>query len=141
MKISYKSMSETFYLSNCSPQDRDFNAGIWNDLENMVRSWAITSGKLFVVTAGVLTQNKGKIGSNGITVPKQFYKVLYDSKKQKMIAFLIPNENTSKPLTYFVTTVDSLEKLTGIDFFPELSDSIESLLESSGDLSVWSFNK
>lgn len=142
MKLNLKAMSESFYLSNCSPQDRDFNAGIWNDLENKVRSWALASGRLYVVTAGVLTQNKGKIGSNGVTVPKYFYKVLYDPREQgKMVAFLLPNENSTKPLQQFVVSVDSLETLTDIDFFPGLPDSIENLLESRTDFSGWSFNK
>jgi endonuclease G len=141
MKLNKTAMSESFYLSNCSPQDRDFNAGIWNDLENLVRSWALTSGRLYVVTAGVLTSTKGKIGSNGVTVPKYYYKVIYDPRGQgKMIAFLLPNENSTKPLQQFVVSVDSLESLTGIDFFPGLPDSIESLLESQRDLYGWSFN-
>lgn len=137
MKLSYKSMSESFYLSNMSPQIKEFNDGIWNDLENKVRSWALVKGELYVVTAGVLTSNMGKIGPDGVTVPKYFYKVLYYPKKEKMIAFLIPNESINKPLRYFVVTVDSIEKLTGIDFFPELPDSLENRLESKIDISEW----
>jgi endonuclease G, mitochondrial len=53
----------------------------------------------------------------------------------------IPNEKSEKPLQNCVVTVDSLESLTGIDFFPELPDSIENHLESSINLSSWSFNK
>jgi endonuclease G len=37
MKLNLTSMSETFYLSNSSPQEKDFNAGIWNKLEELVR--------------------------------------------------------------------------------------------------------
>ena len=58
-----------------------------------------------------------------------------------MIAFLVPNEKSEKPLQTYVVTVDSLESLTGIDFFQELPDSIENQLESSKDVSPWSFNK
>jgi endonuclease G len=141
MKLNMKSMSEGFYLSNCSPQDRDFNAGIWNDLENKVRQWAITSGRLYVVTAGVLKQNKGKIGSNGVTVPKFFYKVIYDPIGQKMIAFLIPNENSQKPLQTYIVTVNYIERLTGIDFFSELPNSIEKHLEKIKDFDGWTFIK
>jgi endonuclease G len=142
MKLNLTSMTETFYLSNCSPQDRDFNAGIWNDLEERVRRWALSSGRIFVVTGGVLTSNKGKIGLDGVTLPKYFYKVIYDPKGQgKMIAFLIPNEKTTKPLQTYVVSVDYVESITGIDFFPELPDSIESRLESGKELSGWSFNK
>jgi endonuclease G len=141
MKLNYASMSESFLLSNCSPQDKDFNAGIWNDLENKVRQWALSTGRLYVITAGVLTQNKGKIGSNGVSIPKYFYKVIYDPRGQgNMIAFLLPNENSIKPLKDFVVSVDSLESLTGIDFFPALQDSIENRLENRKNLTGWSFS-
>ena len=133
-------MSECFLLSNMSPQDRDFNAGIWNELENKIRQWALAKGKLYVVTAGVLGSNKGKIGSDGVTVPKYFYKVLYDPRDQgKMIAFIIPNEKSTKPLQYYFVSVDNLEKITGIDFFPALPDSIENRLENKIDISGWFF--
>ena len=142
MKLNLTSMSESFYLSNMSPQEKDFNAGIWNTLEDQVRKWALTSGRIYVVTGGVLTSNKGKIGSNGVSIPKYFYKVIYDPREQgEMIAFIIPNENSEKALQNYVVTVDSLESLTGIDFFPGLPDSNEIHLESSLNLSSWSFNK
>jgi endonuclease G len=57
-----------------------------------------------------------------------------------MIAFLMPHENSNKPLYEFVVSVDSIEKLTGIDFFPELDDSIEDKLEASSSYKGWSFN-
>jgi endonuclease G len=86
----------------------------------------------------ILTQIQGTIGRNKVTVPKYYYKVIYDPKRQgKMIAFLMPNENSSKPLKDFVVTVDSLERMTGIDFFPELPDIIESALESQICSSEW----
>ena len=142
MKLNLTSMSESFYLSNMSPQEKDFNAGIWNTLEDRVRKWALTSGRIYVVTGGVLTSNKGKIGSNGVSIPKYFYKVIYDPRGQgEMIAFIIPNENSEKALQNYVVTVDSLESLTGIDFFPGLPDSNEIHLESSINLSSWTFNK
>lgn len=142
MKLNLTSMSESFYLSNMSPQKKDFNAGIWNTLEDRVRKWALTSERIYVVTGGVLTSNKGKIGSNGVSIPKYFYKVMYDPTGQgRMIAFLIPNEDSEKSLQNYIVTVDSLENLTGIDFFPELPDLNENHLESSLNLSSWSFNK
>jgi len=36
MKLNHTSITESFLLSNISPQDRDFNAGIWNTLEEQV---------------------------------------------------------------------------------------------------------
>ena len=57
-----------------------------------------------------------------------------------MIAFLVPNEASDKPLYDFVVSVDRIEKLTGVDFFPELEDKLESQLEKSSDYKSWSFN-
>jgi endonuclease G len=57
-----------------------------------------------------------------------------------MIAFLMPHENSSSPLYEFVVSVDSIEILTGIDFFPELDDDIENKLEASVSYKEWSFN-
>jgi endonuclease G len=63
-----------------------------------------------------------------------------NSGKTKMIGFLIPHQNSNKPLYEFVVSVDSIEKLTGIDFFPELEDTIENKLEASRSYKDWSFN-
>ena len=59
--------------------------------------------------------------------------------KSKMIAFLVPNEKSDKPLYEFVVSVDSIEKLTGIDFFPKLEDKVEDILERNTDYKDWSF--
>ena len=133
---------ETFLTSNISPQKHDFNSGIWNTLEQKVRYWASKYDGVYVVTGGVLKGDMKSIGDESVSVPNQFYKVLIDnnSGKTKMIAFLIPHENSSKPLYDFVVSVDEVEKLTGIDFFPELDDAIEYKLEASNSYKGWSFN-
>ena len=58
-----------------------------------------------------------------------------------MIGLILPNKKGEKTLQEYVVTVDSIEKLTGIDFFPQLNDSIETILESNVNLTLWSFNK
>lgn len=133
---------ETFLTSNISPQDRDFNSGIWNTLEQKTRYWASKYDGVFVVTGGILKGNMKTIGTEKVAVPNQFYKIILDSSrgKVKMIAFLMPNKNSKKPLYEFVVSVDSIENLTGIDFFPELDDTIENTLEANSDYKDWSFN-
>lgn len=132
---------ETFLTSNISPQEHQFNAGIWNALEQKVRYWARKYDGVFIVTGGVLTDGLETIGDEHVSVPNQFYKVLIDtnSGKTKMIAFLMPHKDSNKPLYKFVVSVDSIEKLTGIDFFPELDDAIENKLEASSNYKDWSF--
>lgn len=133
---------ETFLTSNISPQNHEFNSGIWNSLEKRTRYWANKYDGVFVVTGGVLKGEMQTIGDEEVSIPNQFYKVLIDnnSGKTKMIGFLIPHQNFNKPLYEFVVSVDSIEKLTGIDFFPELDDAIENKLEASSNYKNWSFN-
>jgi endonuclease G len=133
---------ETFLTSNISPQDHEFNSGIWNTLEQKVRYWANKYDGVFVVTGGVLKGNLETIGEERVAIPKQFYKIILDANSGniKMIAFLISHRNSKEPLYKFVVSVDSIEALTGIDFFPELEDSIEDSLEAKSNYKEWSFN-
>ncbi|MCR8666661.1 DNA/RNA non-specific endonuclease [Aestuariibaculum sp. M13] len=140
-RYSQSAHDETFLTSNISPQEHQFNAGIWNTLEQKVRYWANKYDGVFVVTGGVLEKGLKTIGNEHVAVPNQFYKVLIDmnSGQPKMIAFLMPHKDSNKPLYDFVVSVDSIEKLTGIDFFPELDDAIENKLEASSSYKDWSF--
>lgn len=141
-KYSKSAHDETFLTSNISPQEHDFNAGVWNTLEQKVRYWASKYDGVFVITGGILKGKMKTIGDEQVAVPNQFYKVLIDnnSGKTKMIAFLVPHENSNKPLYEFVVSVDDLEALTGIDFFPELEDNLENKLEASSSYKDWGFN-
>ncbi|MDV7187676.1 DNA/RNA non-specific endonuclease [Lutibacter sp. TH_r2] len=132
---------ETFLTSNVTPQKHDFNAGVWNRLEQKTRYWATKYKKLYVVTGGILTNNTKTIGTEKVTVPNQFYKIIldYHEPEIKAIAFLMPHKESNKPLYKFVTSIDEIENLTGIDFFPELEDALENKLEKSTNYSNWSF--
>ena len=133
---------ETFLTSNISPQNHSFNAGIWNRLEQKTRFWAEKYDKLYIVTGGILNNNLKTIGFEKVGVPNYFYKIIldYHTPKLKVIAFLIPHQNSEKGLCQFVTSVDEIERLTGIDFFPELPDELETELEKSDSYINWSFN-
>ena len=140
-KYSMESFNETFYTSNISPQKHDFNEGVWNRLEQKVRYWAAKYDGIYVVTGGVLNGNLQSIGYEDVTIPSYFYKVLldYHNGSYKMIAFLVPHEDSDRPLYEFVVSVDELEKMTGIDFFPKLNDTEEVVLEKNSDYKNWSF--
>ncbi|GAB1857501.1 DNA/RNA non-specific endonuclease [Flavobacteriaceae bacterium MHTCC 0001] len=132
---------ETFLTSNISPQNHEFNSGVWNRLEQKVRYWARKYDGVFVVTGGVLEDNLNTIGTEQVAVPNAFYKVLIDNNTghPKMIAFLVPHKDSNKPLYEFVVAVDEVEALTGIDFFPKLENAIENKLEASSSYIGWSF--
>jgi endonuclease G, mitochondrial len=138
-KESYKSFQETFFTSNISPQEHEFNSGVWNRLEDKIRYWSTAKEGLYVVTGGVLTDDLKTIGKEKVSVPNYFYKVLLSKNGTQMIGFLVPHENSNQPLYEFVVSVDEIEKMTGIDFYPNLSDEIENQLESKSDYKEWSF--
>lgn len=141
MAFSQTAMSESFYLSNMSPQEPSFNRGIWRSLESLVRDWAVAKGSLQVVTGGIFTSVKERIGRNRVSVPGSYYKILFDNNPSEptMIAFVLPNRKGSQPLSQYVTSVDRVERLTGIDFFTTLPDDLEHRLEANTDLSAWNF--
>src|ERR1051325_5507439 len=142
MNWSEQTMEESFYMSNMSPQVHEFNAGIWEKLEQRVRKWAEQKGEIMVVDGGVLTPGLKKIGDkNKVSVPDYFYKIVFSAQPQlSAVAFVIANRNwsgTGKSYLDFSVTVDSVEKMTGIDFFPALDDAIENKMESTNALSSW----
>ncbi|MCK3686388.1 DNA/RNA non-specific endonuclease [Maribellus sp. YY47] len=142
MKQSSTAMSETFFLSNMSPQVPGFNRGIWKNLEETVRKWSLEENGIWVVTGAIFKDNKGAIGKNKVTVPGYYYKVIYDyTGEEKMIALILPNSEREKQLSDYVVSVDLVEELTGVDFFPQLDDSTEEKLESHSDPGKWSFDR
>ena len=139
MKYNSLAMLESFYMSNMSPQNPSFNRGIWKRLESLVRGWG-EKFEIYVSTAGVLgSNNLGAIGKNRVTIPSEYYKVIYAPNKTIMIGFLLSNAKQSGSLSSYAVSVDKIESLTGIDFFSEIPDNIEEELESKVVLKNWDF--
>lgn len=139
---SADAMSCSFFYSNMSPQTPSFNRGIWKKLEEQVRDWAKLCDTIYVVTGPVLEDSLPTIGENKVSIPKYYYKVIleYKSNSTKAIGFILSNEKSSFPLSNFIVSVDSVEKMTGIDFFHQLPDSIESEIEKSACIACWEIN-
>lgn len=140
-RFSEQAYNETFYTSNISPQDSDFNAGIWNNLEIQVRQWAKKYGKLHVFVGGVLEPGLNEIGDEDVDVPNYFYKIIsrVDKGELMSISFLIPNKEQNKSLQNFCVPIDRIEQATGVDFFQNLDDNIQKKMESSVDIKNWKF--
>lgn len=139
-------MRETFYMSNMSPQIKEFNGGIWRELEEDVRDWAYDNDELYIVSGPVLLPGHiiTKIGRNEVSVPDLFYKIILDieGNEKKAIAFLIPNEKSTKLLRQYAVTIDEVEKLLGIDFFADfMPEELEKQLEATIDVSQWKFDE
>ena len=138
MSYNETSMSESFFMSNMSPQVPSCNRGKWKSLETAVRNWVLTEDTLWVVSGPIFKDDLGKIGENEVTIPGYYYKVIFDpTGTQKMIGFIMPNAKMSNEIDFYAVSVDKVEQETGIDFFPGLNDEIETELESKFDFAEW----
>lgn len=143
MKWSSDAMSECFLMSNMSPQLHAMNAGVWLKIEEKARYWVREAGALHIVAGPVLEEGLTTIGNNQVSVPKLFYKtfVNYNTQPPKAIAFLVPNADVGGELGNYAVTIDSVELLTGLDFYPALPDAVEQQLEQQLDLKAWGLRK
>lgn len=138
MKWDAQAMQESFLLSNISPQVNSFNGGIWKKLEDWCRGLAVRRGCLWIVTGPVFPEDEEHktIGKSKVTVPKFFYKVVYDEREGRMIGFIMPNQ-ANKNIYKFALTVDEVEEATGLDFFSALSSDVQAELEAECDTRKW----
>ena len=141
MGWSQLTMDESFYFSNMSPQVPNLNRGLWKQLEEQVRLWAKEDSTLLIVTGPILKDSLPFIGPNKVSVPEAYYKVILDVQYPsiKAIAFVMPNASISGSVQDYRTTVDSVEWLTGLDFFAQLDNQIEALIEAGYCHACWQF--
>lgn len=139
MGYNHTSMSESFYLSNISPQKASFNRGIWRSLERKVEYWSSFKDSIYVVSGPILDNPIDQIGDNEIAVPRAFYKTLVSFKDGEVrgIAFVIPNEKSKKSIYSYATSIDEIEKITRIDFYHDLDKLIQDKVEANIDVKKW----
>ena len=139
MAWSAQAMSESFYLSNMSPQSPQLNRGRWRDLEALIRTWATENEELYVITGPIIRENNMTIGPNKVTVPQWYYKIVLDLNypDNKAIAFIMPNKKCEKNIRDYAVTIDKIEEITGLDFFNKLADHVEDDLEAQNDFAKW----
>ena len=139
MGFSKTAMDETFYYTNMSPQVASFNRGVWKKLETQVRNWAVEYDSLYIVTGPIFSDSMKVIGPHRVAVPTAYYKVVLDNHKgkEKVIGFVMQNEGSKEILKNFVLSVDEVEELTGIDFFPILNDELETNIEREVCFECW----
>ena len=140
-RFSEYAYNQTFYTSNISPQRSDFNAGVWNRLEMQVRAWCKRYGTLYVAVGGVLEPGLETIGDEDVAIPERYYKIIArgEGEDLEIIAFIVPHYESQQHLREFSVSVDEVERVTGIDFFGELPDKQEVMLEERVDLRPWKF--
>ena len=139
-KWNKEAMRESFLFTNTCPQNHGLNKNAWNDLEIQCRQWAREYGSIDIA-CGPIFYGRGEqktIGSNKVWVPDAFFKVVLCRKgTPKALGFIYHNRGGSQTMSDCVCTVDEVEELTGIDFFPSLADHIEDKVEAKARLADW----
>ena len=164
-KCSQQMMDQTFYATNMTPQQANFNQNKWGVLEGKVRNM-VCSDTLYVVTgayfgdqhhSSIASETTDKSGNNCPT-PTHYYKALLRTKKGntgkrideisnadevRAIVFWFEHQNTGEDTNITSSdciTVAKLEQITGFTFFPMLDDSIEAQVKSTKVASEWGVN-
>ena len=147
---------ESFSFFNAVPQRQLFNAGIWQDLEDITSIWAQEYGTIWII-AGPIFADKypvsylGEEGELPVAIPDALFKIIIknslDPKNPDVIAFIYPQVG---PGYYakggfnherYLTTVNEIETLTGLDFLMILPNEIEEQIESKEVKSLWGYKK
>jgi len=138
---SKRALSESYFYSNMSPQRPELNREKWADLEDFIRQYVLsTNHSVFVVTGGVLKDSLKYIGiDKKISVPKLYYKVVADlnGDDKKAIGFIMRNGVNTYPVINYAVSIDSIEALTGINFFHKLADTLENRIEAMTEINQW----
>lgn len=139
MKWSPEVMKESFYFSNMCPQHPQLNRRGWKNLEEKIRDWAIADSAIIIICGPIINQSSRTIGKNKVAVPERFFKVVLSPfvKPVRGIGFLFNNRQAVEPLSTYAVTIDSIEKLTNMDFFSPLPDEIENEVEANADYYQW----
>jgi len=142
MNFNQTAMTETFYMTNILPQKPELNRGVWKDLEEKIRDWAVANDSLIIITGPIYSTNPQKIGENKIAIPSHFYKVVLDISYKngyKGIAFLFENKNYPDYTDYmkYALTINSLEEKTGFNFYKLIENDDIKQIEEKFDVNEW----
>lgn len=123
----------TFYPTNMTPQEYNFNAKIWANLEQKIRDYASSSDTLYVVTGCVLEGSSTYSGSNSgfsVKVPAAYFKAALQKSTSVSVghngwraaAWYLPHDASIANGSFidYVMTVDALEAKLGYDLFVNL---------------------
>jgi len=132
-------MRESFSLVNVCPQNANLNSGLWNRIEIDCRRWAKRFGDIYIVCGPLyMNQEHETIGENNVVVPEAFFKVILClNGNPKALGFIVRNTDGNRKKDLYYNSIDDVERITGIDFFPFLPDAIEEDVENVARIEDW----
>lgn len=139
LKWNGTAMRQSFMLTNVGPMHKALNEGGWAKLEEKVREWTARDSALLVFTGPVVSERDTTLAGGRVRVPSAYYKVIMAPcvRPMRVIAFIYPNGHSGGRLQQYAVSVDEVERLTGLDFFPTLPPEEQQRLESPVNLDAW----
>jgi endonuclease G len=137
---SASALSETFFMSNISPQVPSFNRGIWLSLENKIRDIVASGNELIIVVGPIVDPADNSIGDNQVKVPSRFFKAFIARSNTSVNAdwfgagYILNNSQEKQSLESSIVTIDQIEEITKLDLFSALDDSTEKRVEQQASL-------
>ncbi len=153
-------VDDSYTLTNACPQRHPFNDGPWGDLEDLVRDeYSLRFDEIWVIAGPVFDDSNGRAylvkdlayadrPQKPVEIPDGFYKILIDLDHgiPRVLALLFDHhegysyghgDTSEERLSGFLTSVDEIERVTGLDFLWTLPDPLEERLESLVATSMW----
>lgn len=144
MRWSQKALEATYLYSNIAPQKAEMNRETWADLEDWGRRYVhYAKERVFIVTGPVLTDGLPVLstptGKESVSIPTYCFKAFadLDGPEKKGIAFIMKNGPADRTMIEYAVSIDSLERLTGLDLFPALEDATENAIEAMSETTPW----
>ena len=134
--------SQSNLLSNITPQKAALNQGPWKNLEESVRNLVRAGKTVYVITGPLYEREMAQLPKADEThkVPSSYWKIvvmLGEKSGFETAAFIMDQESGRKDKVISkLVTIDEIEKRSGLDFFWELEDPQEELVEQGAN-SVW----
>jgi endonuclease G len=135
-----QAQEETFLMSNIIPQKHGLNAGPWKQLEQRISTrYPGRFGEVWVLAGPVFGAAPPRLRGR-IAIPEACYMIIVDESdgRVRASAYLFPQDVAENAtLGEFITSIDEIERRTGLDFLAELADPAEAALEARKIERVW----
>lgn len=151
-RLGHDAAWNTHTMLNAVPQRSKFNSGIWQELEMLTGAWAQRYGAVWVITGPIVIDGdpSGRIGEEGeflVAIPDALFKIVVkdsdDPGRPDVLAFVYPQYESRYygqapyPHQRYLTSVDAIEAVTGLDFLTDLPSDVEAEIEAGHPIWLW----
>lgn len=135
---------KTFLMTNIAPQSPALNRGPWREMELRIADlWTARYGEIWVIVGALpasSSSSREKLSADGIDVPERYYMIAVAQSDDgvRALAVLMPQATDRWAFpAHSIVTIDELEKLSGLEFFPEMPSFLKRPLQADRPTRLW----